>query len=143
MSDITLKPCPYCQSDNVCISISPEMQDGRRFYYGFCYDCTMVTPEVSNEEGEGIAEEQAAEAWNSLPRHLHWTTETPTEPGWYWWRPEKNIVPHMVYVVWESTMRSVQKDRMFVLYPHSDVEFAVDERPGQWAGPIPEPEEPR
>lgn len=132
MSDITLKTCPYCggRAETHC-------ENGA--FYVACIDCFMRGPEILEVRAE--AEKDAIAVWNKLPRHLQWTTELPTEPGWYWWRPEKNIVPHMVYVVWESTMRSVQKDRMFVLYPHSDVEFAVDERPGEWAGPIPEPQE--
>lgn len=131
MSDITLKPCPYCQSDNVCISISPEMQDGRRFYYGFCYDCTMATPEVSNEEGEGIAEEQAAAAWNALPRRLRWTTDLPTELGWYWCR--SNVQPKDAAIVFV-------KDGAFEL--DEELIEAASLR-FQWAGPIPEPQEPQ
>ena len=114
MSDIKLKPCPHCGDFNV----EYDALDDRVY----CCDCGTSGPHYCD------GEEAAAEAWNALPRHLQWTTETPTEPGWYWWRPEKNIVPHMVYVVWESTMRSVQKDRMF----------------GEWTtAPISEPQEPK
>ena len=30
--------------------------------------------------------DDAAAAWNALPRPLHWTKKTPTEPGWYFLR---------------------------------------------------------
>ena len=72
---------------------------------------------------------------------LKWTKEKPTESGWYWWRFEKKNVPHMVYVVWENTMRPVENDRLLILYPNSNKEFEVETRGGEWAGPIPEPEE--
>ena len=72
---------------------------------------------------------------------MKWTKEKPMKSGWYWWRPKKNFVPHIAYVVWESVIHPVQKDRMFVLYPPFSVEFTVNERGGEWAGPIQEPEE--
>ena len=129
MSDIKLKPCPYCGSDNIAVQMSRYRGEAASYYYALCGNCKMAGPEVSNEEGEGIAEEQAAAAWNSLPRLLHWTTETPTEPGWYWCR--SNVQP---------------KDAAIVLV--RDGAFELDEElieaaslRFQWAGPIPEPQE--
>lgn len=124
MSDIQLKPCPYCQSDNVGVECSRGVADDgmiRHFYYGFCGDCHMAGHDVSNEEGEGIAEEQAAEEWNAMPRPLQWTSEPPTEPGWYWQRRDKEDTPLPVRV--ENV---------------GDCPTAA-----QWAGPIHEPLEPK
>lgn len=72
---------------------------------------------------------------------LAWTTEPPTVPGWYWWCFARDIVPHMVYVVWESTLRKTDNDHLLVLYPNCNEEFLISERGGHWAGPIPRPEE--
>ena len=136
MSDIELKPCPRCQSDYVSVECSLGIDgDGlnRHFYYGFCGFCHMAGPDVNNEEGEGIAEEQAAEAWNALPRHLHWTTEPPTEPDFYWHRDEGIL--SIAYIFGDT------QDNLLC-------HFAGEEHPtplilitGEWAGPIPEPQE--
>ena len=72
----------------------------------------MLGPK-SESRGVAIA------AWNTLLRHLRWTKEPPTEPGWYWFRNlSKPQIVHLNGV----------KDRK----PHP-----ADE----WAGPIQEPEE--
>ena len=109
---------------------------------------------------EACSRDAAIAAWNSLPRAPHitpndvdckgcperrpglaWTTEPPTVPGWYWWCFARDIVPRIVYVVWESTLRKTDNDHLLVLYPNCNEEFWVSERGGHWAGPIPGPEE--
>lgn len=145
-----LKPCPACGHTNLEII---ECEENPPASYVRC-DCCGLQTGPTNEFSPDVVTE-----WNSLPRReekdiyqplsfhpalprrLKWTREKPTEPGWYWWRFEKNIVPHMVYVVHESTMRPVQTDRMLILYPNSKKELDVETRGGEWAGPIPEPEE--
>lgn len=123
-----LKPCPACGNTQIEVMrlTSPP--------FCFCNQCGMKGP-------RGFKKDKAIAAWNALPRRLKWTQEKPTGPGWYWWRFEKNIVPHMVYVVHESTMRPVQTDRMLILYPNSKKELDVETRGGEWAGPIQEPED--
>lgn len=68
---------------------------------------------------------------------LSWTSEPPTEPGWYWNRQSKIDTPIMTYVS--------KYGRVFGYYPHLGVdghaEFLVSVRKSQWAGPIPEPVE--
>lgn len=67
---------------------------------------------------------------------MKWTDESPTEPGWYWYRqkenvPEKYWRPHQVVAVDDCLFVSTTKhgnDR--------EVKFFT----GQWAGPIEEPE---
>ena len=145
-----LKPCPACQ----CRVVIAEKLAPRRFAV-YCHgkDCEMGGPKRSTRS-------KAIAAWNSLPRAPHitpndadckgcperrpglaWTTEPPTVPGWYWWCFARDIVPRIVYVVWESTLRKTDNDHLLVLYPNRNEEFWVSERGGHWAGPIPGPEE--
>lgn len=142
MSDIELKPCPRCHSDYVSVECSLGIDgDGlnRYFYYGFCGFCHMAGPDVNNEEGEGIAEEQAAAAWNHLPRHLCWTTKTPTEPGWYWYRLNEKDNISMTYVDVYGTVITYYPN----LCPDGWSQQNLKNIHGQWAGPIPEPQEPK
>ena len=127
MSDIKLKPCPLCQSPHVCIMLSPQQEDGSRFYYGFCYECC-------SEAGEGDTEAQAAAAWNSLPRRLQWTSATPTEPGWYFSRV--NSIVDVVLLGGSTEWLCVLDGGK--LCP---VDGFNHGRTVEWAGPIPEPKE--
>ena len=61
---------------------------------------------------------------------MTWSSENPSKPGWYWWR-DKGMFPRI---------RLIQKDRDSRLFTDTNV-YAKFEK-GQWAGPIPEPEEP-
>lgn len=132
MSDILqLKPCPYCQSDNVGVECSRGSDDDgmiRHFYYGFCGGCHMAGPDVSNEEGEGIAEEQAAAAWNSLPRNLYWTKDVPPTSGKYMYR-DKDGTAFADVNIEDETVWLIDRDCIADL----------DELNGEWAGPILEP----
>ena len=107
MSDIELKPCPKCGSTAV-----------RYFYYDD--EVSVCCRHCQFEIAPSRLEKFAASDWNAIPRcALQWTTETPTEPGWYWHRRAKEDTPLPVRV-----------------------ENVGDCRPGyQWAGPIPEPQE--
>ena len=62
---------------------------------------------------------------------MKWTSEKPTKPGWYWYRGETDLNELIIWV--SSDLR--------VVYPASlnFKSFAVDEVPGQWAGPIEPP----
>ena len=58
--------------------------------------------------------------WNALPRTLEWTDEPPKVPGWYWYKTSSHL--------------GITK------FP----ELSDRTREGwQWAGPIPEPVEPK
>lgn len=64
--------------------------------------------------------EAAVAAWNALPRALEWTDEPPKVPGWYWYKTSSHL--------------GITK------FP----ELCDRTREGwQWAGPIPEPREPK
>ena len=131
MSDIDLKPCPYCGSDNIAVQMSRYRGEAASYYYALCGNCKMAGPEVSNEEGEGIAEEQAAEAWNALPRRLRWTTEKPTEPDFYWHR--NGGVLSIAYI-YEA------EGALFCHFAGEEgIAPLLDLVTGEWAGPIPEP----
>lgn len=91
MSDeIELKPCPACGG-------YPEIGgnvDGTEVWIacGNLRKCRMGGPTRSTVE-------EAARAWNDLPRALVWSSEPPTVPGWYFTRrkfPGKPL--RLVYV---------------------------------------------
>lgn len=123
MSKMTdgLKPCPSC-------GYAPVHCGGTTGTKVDCYNCGMSGPRHENPS-------VSKAAWNYLPRHLQWTTETPTEPGWYFIRYKGKVTicyatypkgsSHMTYLVIGS--------------PDAWSSEYADE----WAGPIPEPEEPK
>ena len=58
--------------------------------------------------------------WNAFPRTLEWTDEPPKVPGWYWYKTSSHL--------------GITKSP----------ELCDRTREGwQWAGPIPEPREPK
>ena len=86
--------------------------------YAFCPACGMCGPCAPKVDAE-----YAVQRWNALPRALEWTDEPPKVPGWYWYRHKPSRTIAMINV---------------------DVEpIEYESLPGQWAGPIPEPAEPR
>lgn len=122
-----LRSCPHCGSFNVGYEPVAE-----RIY---CEDCDTSGPSFCG------GDEEAAEAWNSLPRHLRWTTDTPTEPGWYWNRVAgKESLPMRLYYDSDGEycyqVAGLPDDCWLV----SDL---ADEVGCEWAGPISEPTEPK
>lgn len=83
----------------------------------YCPMCAMYGPCAPVND-----EEYVIERWNALPRALTWTNEPPKVPGWYWFRNVSK--PTMLHI------KRVPMERR----PHP-----ADE----WAGPIPEPREPK
>lgn len=82
----------------------------------YCPCCDILGPQKNTIE-------EARAAWNALPRALEWTTEPPKVPGRYWYRHKPSCTIAMINV---------------------DVEpIEYESLPGQWAGPIPEPCEPK
>lgn len=79
--------------------------------------------------------EKAAASWNALPRALEWTTEPPKVPGWYWFKDEYGI--RIARIKHDSR-------KMNELYAViGGVGNWMSILHGQWAGPIPEPREPK
>ena len=123
MSDIRLKPCPVCGDFNV----EYDVVDCRVY----CCDCGTSGPHYCD------GEEAAAEAWNKLPRLLRWTTEPPTEPGWYFSRV--NSIVNVVLLGGSPEGLCVLDGEK--LCPING--FSHSNRRVEWAGPIPEPTEPK
>ena len=71
----------------------------------------------------------------TLPRALEWTDEPPKGPGWYWFKTAYRI--HIVSV--EHDPRKV--DDLYICV--GSVGIWMSNLHGQWAGPIPEPREPK
>ncbi len=63
-----------------------------------------------------------------------WTTEKPTRTGWYWWR--RPSIPEDVIV---EVYKDKRNPAMLMLRGRGRLYV----QRGQWAGPIPEPEEPQ
>ncbi|WP_413935987.1 hypothetical protein [Nitrospira sp. BLG_1] len=64
---------------------------------------------------------------------LVWTRERPTVPGWYWYR-DMTTVPRVVSLI--------QDGYGLVVYGIEEYCNRLYEVRGEWAGPIPPPEEP-
>lgn len=65
---------------------------------------------------------------------MTWTTQQPTQPGWYWWRWRNDKDPEIVRIstgadnrLWMEEMEN---------YPGAT---SLEKVHGQFAGPIPEP----
>ncbi len=66
---------------------------------------------------------------------MKWSSNKPTKPGWYWWRaPGKN--PRVLRVWAYEGSKPTCQDGF-----GGDEDFIENMVPGEWAGPIPEPEE--
>lgn len=127
MSD-KLKPCPLCFDRGVSIH-----QDHKGAVV-FCTVCETAGPCRK-------CLKDAITDWNTLPRHLQWTTKTPTEEGWYWNRVAgKETIPVKLYYDSDGEycyrVTGLPDDCWLV-------EDLADEVGCEWAGPISEPQEPK
>lgn len=62
--------------------------------------------------------------------NVKWSKETPTQPGWYWYRISKGSYPIIErYDMAAHGLALWENGRILPISP------------GEWAGPIPEPEE--
>lgn len=116
--ELTLLPCPACGASDVVMRVDTRA-------YGFCPACGMCGPCSPK-----VDTEYAIRQWNALPRALTWTRD-PQLGAWNWWRDEDSRIPRYVYQ--DGTV---------------DIAMQIDRVPyqklgGQWAGPIPEPREPK
>lgn len=124
-----LKPCPICESKRE-VDITPGQVR--------CWNCLACGSARARTK-------DAIKDWNSIPRRLRWTKETPTKPGWYWFRNTNQRDVHVVCIAyeWDEHMVDLELVAWFALEPpynwHSP--HIVARMDGEWAGPIPEPEE--
>lgn len=115
MSDTKLKPCPACLSDELIVY---EAHKGG--FYVQCENCEMRGPRKDDENA-------AIDAWNNLSSSLCWTKKTPTKNGWYIYQERRNR-------------------KLCCVIDSKATGFAfglckVEDLCGEWAGPIPEPQE--
>lgn len=72
---------------------------------------------------------------------LGWTTEKPTEPGWYWAFPDAKQNPEhegwQIVRVWKSEPRSKLNVEIMGTARHTEFDEFV-----RWIGPISQPEPP-
>ncbi|WP_352398996.1 Lar family restriction alleviation protein [Bilophila wadsworthia] len=119
--ELTLLPCPACGHP---AGIARANGTGCAFVMCQHVKCAFSGPIKTTSEA-------AVAAWNALPRALTWTTEPPNGPGYYWCRYKGSGKD-----TWSPTYIPACADhtKYTILFKSKDVE---------WAGPIPEPREPK
>lgn len=124
--ELTLLPCPLCQATahveyhNGYLRVICEGEPGCPFRMG---------------GKRFVFTDECYDWWNALPRALEWTTEPPKVPGWYWFKNEYGI--RIARIKHDSR-------KMNELYAViGGVGNWMSMQNGQWAGPIPEPREPK
>ena len=143
-----LKPCPACGNNYPTKCFDPSL--GWK-YSIICNVCGMQGPRTK-------ASDEAHAAWNALPRSPHitpndadcagcperrdqglvWTKEPPTVPGWYWYIQLPSSSPCIVQLLY----RGLDTYRLKASFAGIEDDEYVEDLEGQWAGPIPMPEEP-
>lgn len=68
---------------------------------------------------------------------MMWTTDKPTTPGWYWWRHRHGWKADASWTV-PKIVKVVNKAGLLMVCAWCQLGNMLD---GEWAGPIPEPEE--
>lgn len=132
MSKVTLLPCPnpYCFADKPPRIVSTGVDCMTQCNHTVQCSCGITVA--------GMSIKEAVNAWNFLPRALTWTEEPPRTVGMYWWRQD----PCSKY--WAYKVRLIPKIHGLITYDHRDaIAVHVEDIGGQWAGPIPEPREPK
>ena len=117
--ELTLLPCPACGNPDAVVSVTTRAA----VYCPMCGMCGPCSPKVDTE--------YAIRQWNALPRALEWTDEPPKVPGWYWCR-----------------YKGLGKDTWSPAYIPAVADLTQfggleESEQVQWAGPIPEPREPK
>lgn len=117
--ELTLLPCPACGASDVVMRVDTRA-------YVFCTACGMCGPCAPKADAD-----YAIRQWNALPRALTWTNEPPKVPGYYWCRykgsGKDTWSPAYIPAVADLTQFGGLEESEQV----------------EWAGPIPEPREPK
>lgn len=119
--ELTLLPCPAC-GEEADIFDSFERDGKGHVAIGWSAYCTRGCL-ITSERG---SREEAAALWNALPRARTWTDEPPKVDLWYWHRIKDRPESASIVKVWPPLLEE----------PHLGENH-------QWAGPIPEPREPK
>lgn len=112
--ELTLLPCPACGAQ-VKLTGGDSWHNLHEFWIA-CKNRECGCCRV----GDTVRDE-CIKRWNAIPRALEWTDEPPKVPGWYWCR--KGTWSHCVVLFQDGEQQKV-----------SGI---------QWAGPIPDPREPK
>lgn len=125
--ELTLLPCPLCQA-----RAHVECHNGK-----FRVICKGESGCPFRMGGKWfVFPDECYDWWNAFPRTLEWTDEPPKVPGWYWCRDAEGEIRLC------QLENFVGGPRLFIcgISKHT----FPDELTGiQWAGPIPEPREPK
>ena len=121
MPEITMFPCPFCGNEQIDFW---DETDG--FFY--CEKCGLCGPRAHDRI-------LAADRWNGLPRRLRWTKKKPTQEGYYWYK-DKQTSQIIALITTLDNELIVHAANRYANYPVRMVDLN-----GEWAGPIPEPEE--
>lgn len=124
--ELTLLPCPACKRHSAGITRTNGI--GVAFVMCRRIGCALSGPIRKTDKA-------AVAAWNALPRALTWTEEPPKVPGWYWFKSE-----YCIRIV-SLEQDSRKMDDLYVSV--GSVGMWMSTLHGQWAGPIPEPREPK
>ncbi len=86
--------------------------------------------------------EDLSEVSKDAPPLFVWSSEPPTEPGWYWSRDKEGLC----VIECENFVRMNGDEELGVFTPHDDDPLqltpeSVASFSGPWSGPIPEPAE--
>lgn len=117
--ELTLLPCPLCQATahveyhNGYLRVICEGEPGCPFRMG---------------GKRFVFTDECYDWWNNLPRALTWTTEPPKVAGWYWFKDDLFCKKGGIMRITDVWIEEIKKTSG----PHD-----------QWAGPIPEPREPK
>lgn len=126
--ELTLLPCPACGNATL------DCAQGMFCHFITCEECGLSIRQSEREDTDII------KAWNTLPRALVWTKESPTQEGFFFAANED-------FSVITAVLITNNGDRNFVLDVIGwDIPFHLEDV-GQhyfvhFAGPIPMPKEP-
>ncbi len=137
--ELTLLPCYKCggtatyhHTDKYPKGLEPIIVNGETIKEGHVWH--FVNCEKCREQRSGlypINSKEAIAEWNSIPRALTWTNEPPKVPGWYWCRYKGSGKD-----TWSPAYIPAVAD----LTQYGGLE---ESEQVEWAGPIPEPREPK
>lgn len=71
---------------------------------------------------------------------MKWTTK-PKMYGWYWWKPEKDIIPEMMYLMYNDTSIIGERPELVAMFPYeTSLKYTpIIQLKGYYFGSIEEP----
>lgn len=135
-NELTIKSCPYCGSENCSLLVFTH-PDWSVSHYVNCGGCHASGP-------ENKLREKAVEQWNSVYRGPRWTTNPPSQEGWYFlrdaWASGKWRNHGLVRVYWDEETEALQiRGWGRTIGGVSNWGHHQQLYDPEWAGPIPLP----